>query len=708
MHPSTPTSSLLRTQVEQPPTDKTNPLSFLSSLLFLFLLGLLFTHQVRAEEHTEHTESGQLIAVTKEGHVRPMLHVNTEVDVDINGMIAKVVYRQQFKNDSLDWQEAIYQFPLAEHAAVNHMEMTLGNRRILGQIKEKQEAKRIYEQAKSDGKRAAITEQQRPNLFTQKVANIGPGEEITVELHYIQPLLYQHGQFDFYLPTTLTPRYIPGNPIPMDFTEERQVSINAHGWGVPTDEVPDAAEITPHMIAANDDDLINPISISIRLNTGFVVSALTSPLHQIDAVREGDSYRVTLQNGQTSMDRDFRLQWQPIQQQAPEAALFSQALEGEHYLNLMLMPPRVTSAPSMPREMIFVMDTSGSMDGVSIQQARSSLLTALNRLRPNDRFNLIEFNSTHTTLFDEAQLVSPQSIAKAKAFIRTLRAQGGTNMSSALNAALHTNAPEGYLKQVVFVTDGAVGNETSLFNTIQQKLGDARLFTVGIGSAPNSFFMTKAAQFGRGSFTFIHRQSEVQQRMSELFSQLESPMLTDIRLQWPFEVEQYPERSPDLYAGQPLVISAKTAHLSGKLVVTGKIGGERWRREISLDNTVDKPDSGVGTVWARSKIETLMDKMIIQGKSTALKEAVVNVALTHKLVTQFTSLVAVEEEITRTRADLRTTPVPNAVAKGQVQQLQSYPQTSTGILGYLVLSLILLSGLLVLHGNPFKRRLRYA
>ena len=227
------------------------------------------------------------------------------------------------------------------------------------------------------------------------------------------------------------------------------------------------------------------------------------------------------------------------------------------------------------------------MGGESIRQAKESLLLGLSKLNSSDRFNIIEFNSSHTTLYSRPVAASPSNISAATEFVHNLRATGGTEMYSALEAALIDETPLGYLKQVVFITDGSVGNEQALFKLIHDQLGNARLFTVGIGSAPNSYFMSKAAQFGRGTFTFIASTQDVAKNMGKLFEKLQSPVLGNISVQWPerVEVEMWPQRIPDLYAGEPLLISAKVEMLtdSSEVVISGSINSQPWRRSNGVN-----------------------------------------------------------------------------------------------------------------------------
>jgi Ca-activated chloride channel family protein len=309
----------------------------------------------------------------------------------------------------------------------------------------------------------------------------------------------------------------------------------------------------------------------------------------------------------------------------------------------MVMPPAKSASKRIPREVVFVIDTSGSMHGHSIDQAREALQLALKRLQPDDRFNVIQFNSDTHALFKRAIPATKENVKRAMNYVAGLYADGGTEMLSALQLALGDKAPEGMLRQVVFLTDGSVGNEEQLFSTIQNRLGASRLFTVGIGSAPNSFFMTRAALFGRGTFTYIGRVGEVKQKMATLFSKLESPVLRDISvdLKHSDKVEIWPKRIPDLYLGEPLLLALRMEQPLSELELSGMLGGQSWSRKIGLKGGANS--SGVHLLWARRKIADLMDQRARGGDEGEIRKAVLDLALNHKLVSKYTSLVAVDK-----------------------------------------------------------------
>ncbi|MDR0770366.1 MAG: marine proteobacterial sortase target protein [Burkholderiales bacterium] len=557
--------------------------------------------------------------------------LGTVVQAELSGLIARVKVTQTFKNPDNAVREAVYAFPLPETAAVDHLEMKIGERRIQGQIKERQQARQIYEQAKQEGKKAALVEQWRPNLFTTSVAPIGPGDEIVVEIEYQQSLRYDQGVFSWRFPLAITPRYSPGGMAPEGDTQSVMEDETARLPGCACDVEADARTE-------------NPVRFDITLVPGAPISEVHSRYHDIAMKDLGDGrYRVTLEEDTVPADRDFELTWTPQTGQAPQAALFTERFAGEDYWYLMLMPAsEPTTTVRLPREVTFIIDTSGSMEGASIRQAKDALLMALERLQSGDFFNVIEFNLTTKPLFAAPVAVDAMSLKKAHLFVSKLRADGGTEVYPALKRALEAPPTPGMIGQVVFLTDGAIDNEEQLFDLIHERLNARRLFTVGIGSAPNAYFMNRAAEFGRGTFTFISDLHEVGEKMAALFQKLESPALTDVKAQWPMAVDRWPAAIGDLYQGEPVIIIGKAAASTkrGTLTLQGAVQGKGWHSTLALTDAV--PTSGIAAMWARRKIEALLDESRRQGGSETVRDEAVQLALKHHLVSRFTSLVAVD------------------------------------------------------------------
>ena len=585
-------------------------------------------------------EGGRLTLYSLDG--RPLQSaplLKTEVELAVTGMLARVRVEQRFRNPGSDWLEGIYQFPLPTGSAVERLRMRVGERVIEGVVKEKQQAKRVYQEAKASGKKASLVSQQRPNMFTTSVANIAPGEEIQVEIGYQQQVAYRDGRFELRFPLVIGPRYIPGTP---QLAEDSRFA-QAHGWARDTDQVPDASQITPP-VADPADGPLNPVSLSVSLDAGLPLRELRSHYHPITETRPSDQRaEIELAQGTVPADRDFLLSWRPEAGMEPRAALFKERWELEEYGLLLLMPPdQEPEAQKLSREIVFVVDNSGSMHGDSIGQAKAALRLALQRLSPGDRFNLIHFNDRSHALFSQAREATASNRNKALRLVDRLQAEGGTEMLPALKMALRTDGTE-RLRQVIFLTDGSVGNESALFELIQKRLGQSRLFTIGIGSAPNSHFMQRAADFGRGSFTYIGDLAEVQERMNKLFRKLEYPAMRNLRLTRndgkPIEV--LPARLPDLYLGEPLLLALKAPGLAGELVVQGERDGTPWRHRVTLDQAGAHTD--LHRLWARRQIRELMGREQQALSPEQRRQQVTDVALRHGLVSSYTSLVAVEQ-----------------------------------------------------------------
>ncbi len=645
------------------------------------------------------TRGSLLFKTSKTGVFLPAPILKTDVDMRISGMIVRAVVSQEFKNQTNEWLEGIYVFPLPENAAVDHLRMRIGERVIEGKIKERAEAKRIYEQAKRAGKKASLIEQERPNMFTNSVANIGPHETIIVEIEYQQTLRYDQGDFRLRFPLAITPRYIPGKPIQH---KERISQFSGTGWAQNTDEVADASRVTPPVHVG--EGKVNPVSMHIELDAGFPLQKLKSSYHQINSTHHGTGKKtITLAAGRVPADHDFELVWTPGVGQAPRAALFTEKKQDGLYHFMMVLPPEPAeqAKQSLPREVIYIIDTSGSMAGTSIEQAKRALLMALDRLRPQDRFNVIQFNSYTDQVFANAMMANPQKLSTARNYVNRLQANGGTEMVPALEAALNHTEEGNYVRQIVFLTDGSVGNEARLFDLINNQLRSRRLFTVGIGSAPNSYFMKKAAQHGRGTFTYISDVREVQEKMHALFSKLEAPVMSNLQLEFDddTDTEVWPKRLPDLYAGEPVVFAVKGGAHTQQLTLRGQRGQEQWRVTVPLLG--GQADNGVGAVWARSKIEALMDSLHDGADKNAVRKQVINVALLHHLVSKYTSLVAVDVTPSRPQHEsLKSRNVANNLPKGQQHEKifgqlahTATPAQMHFIVGMMCLVLLMMIGL---------------
>jgi len=608
-----------------------------ATAVLLVILTLLFAPRATASE----PEVGlRLYGITGEA-LGQAPQLRTDVSIKVTGLLARVRVEQHFSNPGDTWVEGVYVFPLPDDAAVDRLRMRYGGRLIEGEIQERAAARKTYEQARTRGQGASLLDQQRANIFTTSLANIPPGETVRVEIEYQQHVRWLGGEFSLRFPAVVGPRFIPGMPM-----KTEGGGFDVRGWSLDTGQVPDASRITPPVVA-NAGPGFNPLTIQADLDMGLELVDIASPYHPVETFeRLPGSYRVTLTGGSVPAERDFVLQWRVAPRDQPAAALFTEVWAEHHYGMLMLMPPGAEAAPeSIARELILVVDTSGSMHGDSISQARAALLRSLRQLRPGDRFNIIQFNSGLDALFDHAMPADHERLQQARDYVRGLRADGGTEMLPAMRRALDDDYRSGLLRQVVFLTDGAVGNEQALFAVVNRDIGDSRLFTVGIGSAPNALFMRRAAKFGRGSFTYIGGTDEVEEKIGALFQQLSAPVLTDVQVRWETAaggetVEQAPERVPDLYVGEPLVLVARAGSALTRVRVSGRLSGRRWEHTVALHGGADA--GGVHALWARRRIEDWMARLVIGEAADHVRDNVLLLALEHQLVSRYTSLVAVD------------------------------------------------------------------
>ena len=640
------------------------------------------------------TEVGFLLKSSSSKAPVPAPLLNTTVTMTISGQIARTTVSQQFTNPGSEWAEGIYVFPLPEQAAVDHLRMRIGERIIEGQIQERGEAKKTYAKAKANGQRVSLLEQERSNIFTASVANIAPNDPISVDIEYQEMVRHDQGRFILRFPMVVGPRYIPGQPHSI---QESSTSQIGHGWAPNTDQVPDASRITPPVQHPRH-GLINPMTLHIDLAPGMLLQGIESPTHPITVTKqEENTYHITLQDSLAYADRDFELIWTPLSSETPQATVFSEKHEGETYFFLQLIPP-VTSSPTqevIPREVVFVIDTSGSMAGISLTQAKAALTLALLRLTPKDSFNLIQFNSVAQGLYSTSQPASISRIQEAQRYINGLQANGGTEMRPALVQALAQTPNQEKLhrlRQIVFITDGLIGNEDALFTILQRDIGQNRLFTVGIGSAPNGHFMRKAAQFGRGTFTYIGTTQEVQDKMNRLFLKLEHPALTNITIHASHTrmEDMLPNPLPDLYVGEPLTLVFRSSILPPSITIRGKQSGTMWETTQSLVNA--KSRRGIAVHWARQTITQILDQQTQNKDKAMVRQSILDLALKHHLVSRYTSLVAVD--ITPVRPDsqsLRTQALKTNLPHGmQYEAIFGWPQTATPATIYLVLGTLML------------------
>lgn len=566
--------------------------------------------------------------------------LKTGMRAHIAGDVATVRLTQAFINPYPEPMNARYVFPLPPDAAVYAMQMRIGTRIIEGEIKEKQEAVKVFEQAKAEGKQASLLTQHRPNVFVQQVANLMPGKIISVELEYAHAVPKRDGAFRFHFPMVVGPRYVPpkrggdGEPEPLAEGE----------WNLPA-----TAPVAPP-------EAIDPerVFIQVELQAGQPVQWVDSNSHVIDVHDEaGGGKRIELAAGRTIDNQDFVLTYGLAGRQVT-AGTTAWAKGGQGVVGLLIEPPATAPAAQLtPRELVFVLDCSGSMYGIPMDTSKRFMRQALAKLRPSDYFRIIRFSHTASGFAEKPLPANPENIKQGIAYVDRLVGQGGTEMTTGIRAALDTRPPAGALRIVVFLTDGYVGNDVDIVRLIQQRRKDARLFSFGIGNAVNRYLLAEMARAGRGVARFVRPEGDPEQAADRLVQRLDAPFLTDVEIDWQDApvTDPTPARLPDLFMGERLRVLARYDR-PGRypITITGKLAGKPTKLPLTIDLPAEAPAPvALDVLWARGQVADRMidflDPAAGQVERDRLKEQVIALGLEHKLVTQWTAFVAVAKEV---------------------------------------------------------------
>ena len=615
------------------------------ALCLLYVLVLLNPQNASAGQ----PQSGsQLQIIGKNGKVTgfvPLKH--TGIKTEISGFVARIEVTQEFENVLPDAVEAVYVFPLPHDSAVDGMTMTVGQREIHAVIKERDEARKIYEQARNTGHTAALLDQERPNIFTQSVTNIPPSGKVLIKLSVIELLKYEAGAYEFAFPLVVGPRYIPGNP----------TGAGDHGTMPDTDQVPDASRISPPVASVHTDDATagHDVSMEVNLTAGVPVGDVESTSHKISADRTGaDSYHVALADQAVLPNKDFILKYKVAGTGISDAVLAHSDKSGGYFTLILQPPDRPQEKALVPRQLIFVLDTSGSMWGFPLEMAKKTIQRALDNLRQDETFNLITFSGDTRILFPEPVPATPENVAEAKKVLAGAYGSGGTEMMKAIRTALGADAGADKpmeadpIRVVCFMTDGYVGNDADIIAEIK-KHSDARVFSFGIGTAVNRFLLTKMAEEGHGDVEFVTAPNEAQAAADRFYERVHSPVLTNISIDWnglPV-TDVYPRNVRDLFSAKPIIITGRYSGApTGKITIKGYQGTGDYSRTIPVDfSSAAENNAALEKIWARNKVEDLMsqDWNGIQSGNSKYKADIIKVGLEHSLATQFTSFVAVEE-----------------------------------------------------------------
>ena len=583
----------------------------------------------------------------------PLKH--TAVVGNIDGYIASVNVTQQFQNPYDSKIEASYVFPLPQNAAVNEFVMTVGDRKIRGIIREKEKAKQIYEAAKKQGHVASLMSQQRPNIFTQKVANIEPGKQIDIEIRYFNTLRYDDGAYEFVFPMVVGPRF---NPSPGEGIGA--VARTDHGTSGQSTEV---QYLAPNERSGHD------VSMTVNINAGIQIEDVNCMNHAIETEQSSPCYRtVTLTGKDRIPNKDFVLRYQVASDRIKTAMLTHEDKNGQ-YFTMMVYPPRsLASVQRSPMEMVFVLDCSGSMRGAPMKQAKAAIRHALQSLTDRDTFQIIRFSNNASQLGSEPLLATTANVQRGLSYLDSLAGTGGTRMIEGIKAALDFPHDEGRFRLVSFMTDGYIGNEQQILTTLHEKLGSSRIFSFGVGSSPNRFLMNRMASLGKGAVAYLSLNDDAVKVVNRFNDQISHPAMTDLTIDWGNMnvTDVYPSRLPDLIVGRPVVLTGRFNGQPGTVKVNGRVDMELSSFDVAIEEDEgSKKHEGIAAVWARLKIKDLMlQKVEVPAASDEIEIAVTETALAYNLMSSFTSFVAVDS-MTKTKGRFGTTvAVPVSVPEG--------------------------------------------
>ena len=582
---------------------------------------------------------GGLYAQTPDRGRQAFTLTNTDVKGKISGNISRVEVTQTFQNPYDKPLEAIYVFPLPDQAAVDDMEIRIGDRVIKGNIKKREEAKAIYERARQEGRTAGLLEQERDNIFTQSLANIKPNEQIKVTIRYTESLKFEEGDYEFVFPMVVGPRYIPGQAI------DRQGN---------TTQVPDASRINPpilnpEMRSGND------ISVNLQIDAGVPIRNLYSTSHRLDIKNNGETVELKLANGDNIPNKDLIVRYKVSGDRTAPTVLTTTTDQGAHFATYLIPAIAYRADQIVPKDVVFLMDTSGSQSGDPILKSRELMRRFINGLNPNDTFTIIDFSSTTRQLSRVPLQNNLANRQLAMKYIDQVDANGGTELMNGINVA--TNFPaasDGRIRSVVLITDGYIGNDNEVIAAVQKNLKPGnRLYSFGVGSSVNRYLLERVAEMGRGTSRVVRQDEPTQAVAEKFFRQINNPVLTNIQVKWEGDgsaPEIYPSNAPDLFAEQPLVLFGKKGdRANGKLKITGiAAGGERFEQtlDVNFDGNSESISNnlGIAQLWGRARIKDLMSQMF-GGEVKSLVDAVTQTALNYRLLSQYTAFVAVSEEV---------------------------------------------------------------
>ena len=636
-------------------------LSFIFALLILIVSGA----QGQPMEETNKTLSPYFFIKSDDPSVDQLPLKSTSADVKVVGVIADVIVTQVYKNEGKKPLEAIYIFPASTRAAVYGMKMTIGKRTIIAKIQERKEARRQYEEAKQQGKSASLLEQQRPNVFQMNVANILPGDVIQVELKYTELLVPTDGVYEFVYPTVVGPRYS---------NQPAETALPSQKWVE-----------NPYFHQGKSPPYTFEITASLA--SGLPIQNVACTSHQVNIQYDGPSHAsIKLDpSDKSGGNRDFILKYQLAGGKVQSGLLLFEG-EKEKFFLLMLQPPkRVTVSQIPPREYIFIVDVSGSMYGFPLDISKKLLKDLIGNLRPTDKFNVLLFSGGSSLMSEQSLPATSENIHRAINLIDRQRGGGGTELLPALKRALSLTRSEGYSRSVVMATDGYVTVEEEVFDLIRKNLGDANMFTFGIGSSVNRHLLEGMARIGMGEPFVISKPEETREKAEKFKKMIESPVLTKVKVDFrKFDVyDVEPLSIPDVFAERPVIVFGKwRGRPTGEITLNGITSNGPYMNKIDIRKEKPlKSNSALQYLWARHRITLLSDYNCLHQDVGRIKE-VTQLGLSYNLLTAYTSFVAIDTEVRLVDGQAVTVkqplPLPEgvsdyAVGRGSVAQKSMSP-----------------------------------
>lgn len=655
------------------------------ALFLLFVCALVLVPVAFAGE-----EPGGALEGTLDGRAISLPVLKTDIEADIQGDLATVTVTQTFANPADAPMHAKYLFPLDHGAAVFEMVMEVGSERIRARIEEIRQAEATFAKAKAEGRAAALLKEHRPNMFTQDIANLMPGLPITTRLRYVQPVAKVDGEYELTVPLVVGPRFQPpdaGRPPAGGGLDD--VAPAPGTWQL------DALPVYPPVHGVNLPPSIEPdrVALSVRLDGGVAVQAVGSPTHALDVQTLSARERtVRLAQGRVIDNRDFVLRYR-LAGAGTAAGLLGYRDARGGFFSLLIEPPAVPAeAEVTPREMVFLLDCSGSMHGLPMDASKAFMRQALVKLRPTDTFRIIRFSDAATEFSEYPLQATPHNVQLGLRYVDELDGEGGTMMSAGIEQALAPPVPQGSVRLVTFLTDGYIGNEHEILSLLRERLDGARLYAFGVGAGVNRYLLDEIGRAGRGFTRYMDPTEDVTEVAAELTERLQSPVLTDIEIDWGelAAEEVYPAQVPDLFAGQSLRVQGRYAQPGlYTVLVKGKVRG----RPAQLPVTVKLPESSgngeaVALVWARAAIREAMFALstpagrVEPPSFSAVRGRVTDLGLRFSLVTKWTAFVAVSEQVYNAdAANTPTRPVPLPMVKGTTARAYPQQQPFTGAAG---------------------------